>query len=154
MIFCIFSLQPTETTKYMDSTYLWDTIILDKMSRLVTKLTNSMCAQRRLRSAQASTQSDQSLRCPHEESLGSLTTNRAHSEDSDQTGRTFAMLKYRCNEKTTFYVCIGHEPQKLFWGIFIFIRRVPPSNLVVVTFLLTSLRKAISYVDDSNATDF
>ena len=31
---------------------------------------NGMCAHRRLRSAWASTQSDQSLRCPHEESLG------------------------------------------------------------------------------------
>ena len=31
---------------------------------------NGMCAQRRLRSAWASTQSDQSLRCTHEESLG------------------------------------------------------------------------------------
>ena len=31
---------------------------------------NGMCAQRRLRSAWASAQSDQSLRCPHEESLG------------------------------------------------------------------------------------
>ena len=31
-----------------------------------------MCAQRRLRSAWASTQSDQSLRCPHEESSGPL----------------------------------------------------------------------------------
>ena len=44
-----------------------------------------MCAQRRLRSAWASTQSDQSLRCPHEETL-SLATHWAHSEDSDQTG--------------------------------------------------------------------
>ena len=41
----------------------------------------------------------------------------------------------------TFCVFIGHERQKLFWGIIIFIRRVPPSNLVVVTFLLTSLQK-------------
>ena len=31
---------------------------------------NGMCAQRRLRSAWASAQSDQSFRCPHEESLG------------------------------------------------------------------------------------
>ena len=31
---------------------------------------NGMCAQRRLRSAWASAQSDQSLHCPHEESLG------------------------------------------------------------------------------------
>ena len=31
---------------------------------------NGMCAQRRLRSAWASAQSDQSIRCPHEETLG------------------------------------------------------------------------------------
>ena len=40
------------------------------MSRDMTKQTKSVCAQRRLRSAWASAQSDQSLRCPHEESLG------------------------------------------------------------------------------------
>ena len=38
---------------------------------------NGMCAQRRLRSAWTSAQSDQSLRCPHEESLGPwLSTER------------------------------------------------------------------------------
>ena len=44
--------------------------------------TNKMaCAQqRRLRSAWA-TQSDQSLRCPHEEKLGSLATHLAHSKE-------------------------------------------------------------------------
>ena len=40
------------------------------MSRLMTKPTMWLCAQRRLKSAWASVQSDQSLRCPHEESLG------------------------------------------------------------------------------------
>ena len=40
-----------------------------ELSRLVTKPTKWMCAQRSLRSAWASVQSDQSLRCPHEESL-------------------------------------------------------------------------------------
>ena len=40
------------------------------MSRLRTKPTKWLCAQRRLRSAWASAQSDQSLRCPHIESLG------------------------------------------------------------------------------------
>ena len=40
------------------------------MSHIVTKSTNAMCAQGRLRSALASAHSDQSLRCPHEESLG------------------------------------------------------------------------------------
>ena len=36
----------------------------------MTKQTMWLCAQRRLRSAWASAQSDQSLRCPYEESLG------------------------------------------------------------------------------------
>ena len=45
-----------------------------------------LCAQRRLRSAWASAQSDQSLCCLHEETLGPLITYWAHSEDSDQTG--------------------------------------------------------------------
>ena len=40
------------------------------MSRLLTKPTKWLCAQRKLRSAWASAQSDQSLRCPNEESLG------------------------------------------------------------------------------------
>ena len=47
------------------------------MSRDTTKPTKWLCAQRRLRSAWASPQSDQSLRCPHEESLDSyLPTER------------------------------------------------------------------------------
>ena len=66
---------------------------------------NDLCAQQRLSSAWASTQSHQSLRCPHEEILGpqlpiectaktlirlqmkNYWVNWAHSEDSDQTGR-------------------------------------------------------------------
>ena len=47
------------------------------------------------------------------------------------------MLNYGRIEKMTFYVFIGHERQKLFRGIIIF----PPSNFVVVTFLLTSFWK-------------
>ena len=39
------------------------------LSRKMTKPTKWLCAQRRLRSAWASAQSDQSLRWPHEESL-------------------------------------------------------------------------------------
>ena len=42
---------------------------------------NGICGQRRLRLAWASAQSDQNLRCPHEEKLGSLVTHWAHSED-------------------------------------------------------------------------
>ena len=67
----------------------------------MTKPTKWLCAQRRLRSAWASAQSDQSLRCPK---LGSLSTHWAHSEDSDQTGRIFLesrQLKKQCPEQTS-----------------------------------------------------
>ena len=42
-----------------------------EMSRDMTKPTMWLCTQQRLRSAWASAQSDQSLCCPHEETLGS-----------------------------------------------------------------------------------
>ena len=57
------------------------------LNRLMTKSTKWLCTKRRLRSAWASAQSDQRLRCPHENNLGSLATHLAHSKDSDQTGR-------------------------------------------------------------------
>ena len=47
---------------------------------------NGMCAQRRLKSAWASTQSDQSSLSAWR-NLGSLATQWVHSEDSDQTGQ-------------------------------------------------------------------
>ena len=47
----------------------WLTEKKSQMSHLMTKLTKWLCAQWRLRSAWASAQSDQSLRCLHEESL-------------------------------------------------------------------------------------
>ena len=49
-----------------------------------------MCAQRKLIWAWASAQSDQSLRCPHEERLGP--THWAHYKASDQTGRMPRMI--------------------------------------------------------------
>ena len=55
------------------------------LSRAMTKPTMWLCAQQRLRSAWASTQSDQTLRCPWWRKLGSLATHWMHSEDSDQT---------------------------------------------------------------------
>ena len=48
------------------------TLSESKSSRLMTKPSKWLCAQRRLRSAWASAQSDQRLRYPHEESLGPL----------------------------------------------------------------------------------
>ena len=56
------------------------------MNHDMTKPTKWMCAQQRLRSAWASAQSDQCLRCPHEETLGTeLLTER--TAKTDQTGR-------------------------------------------------------------------
>ena len=48
---------------------------------------NYICAQRRLRSAWASAQSDQSLRCPHEETLDSW-LHIGRIVMTDQTGRS------------------------------------------------------------------
>ena len=56
------------------------------MSCDMTKPTKWVCAQRRFKSAWASTQSDQSSLSAWR-NLGSLATHWAHSEDSDQTGR-------------------------------------------------------------------
>ena len=56
------------------------------MSRDMTKPTKWVCAQRRLRSAWASVQSDQSSLSARRK-LGSLATHWVHSENLDQTGR-------------------------------------------------------------------
>ena len=57
-----------------------------KMSRLVTKPTKWLCAQRRLRSTWASVQSDQSSLCAQWVAKDPCFFH-ANSEDSDQTGR-------------------------------------------------------------------
>ena len=49
---------------------VWNLPNQGHMSLDMTKPTKWVCAQRRLRPAWASAQSDQSLRCPHEETLG------------------------------------------------------------------------------------
>ena len=56
------------------------------MSRDMTKPTKWLCAQRRLRSAWASAQSDQSSLSAWR-NIGPLATHWAHREDSDHTGR-------------------------------------------------------------------
>ena len=53
------------------------------------------------------------------------------------------MLTYGRNAKMTFCVFMRQERHKPFWGMFIFIMGVSPSNFVVVSFLLTSLRKGL-----------
>ena len=61
----------------------------------MTKPTQWVCAQQRLRSAWASTKTDQSSMSAWR-NLGSLATHWAHSEDSDQTGRTLILLDLSC----------------------------------------------------------
>ena len=56
------------------------------MSRNI-KPTNWVSAQRRLRSAWASAQSDKNLRCPREESLGPELHTKRTAKTDDQTGR-------------------------------------------------------------------
>ena len=57
----------------------------------MTNQQNGMCTQRRLRSAWASAQSDQSSLSAWRK-LWSLATHWAHSEDSDQTGRMSRLI--------------------------------------------------------------
>ena len=58
----------------------------------MTNQQNGMCAQRRRRSAWASTQSDQSLPCPHEESLGPQLPIKRTAK-TDQTGRMPRLIR-------------------------------------------------------------
>ena len=67
---------------------------------------NGICAPRRLRSAWASAQSDQSLRCPHEECLGSeLPTERTAQTD----------LSLRWAHVPFCWIC--HEVACSLWGL-------------------------------------
>ena len=61
------------------------------ISHNMTKPTKWLCPQQRLRSAQASTQSDQSSLSTWRK-LGSLATHWAHIEDSDQTGQMSRLI--------------------------------------------------------------
>ena len=72
---------------------------------------NDLCTQQRLRSAWASAQSDQSLRCPHEETLGpqlpterTVKTHWAHWVDAQ------ADLSYRWVHRSFCWFCheVGH----------------------------------------------
>ena len=63
-----------------------------QLSRLMTKPTLWLCAQRRLRSAWAFAQSDQSLRCPHEKIARVLSNPLSTSEDSDQSGQMPSLI--------------------------------------------------------------
>ena len=86
-----------------------------EMSRDMTKPTKWVCAQRRLRPAWASAQSDQSLRCPHEETLGpSLPIERTAKtlirlggcpgwSESSQGAHASLLVLSRCGSNELFY---------------------------------------------------
>ena len=63
-------LMSTELCLYQQFLIIVLSSVLTGLCWRVKILQNDLCAQRRLRSARASAQSDQSLRCPHEEPLG------------------------------------------------------------------------------------
>ena len=69
------------------------------------------------------------------------TIMKSVKKNNDNDIGTFAMLTYGRNAKMTFCVFMSQERHKPFLGMFIFIIGVSPSNFVVVSFLLTSLRK-------------
>ena len=58
--------------------------------------------------------------------------------NNDNDVGTFVMLKYERNENTRFCVFIGHERQKLFWGIFI-----PIIKCFCCDFLANVLKKGL-----------
>ena len=66
--------------------------------RDMTKPTKRVCAQRRLRSACASAQSDQSLHCPHEEILGPWLSIERTAKTLIRVfaGRTLILLVLSC----------------------------------------------------------
>ena len=88
------TVDPDQTAQsHLINVYLiWNSICIFRVHYIFTWATswqnqqNDMCVQWRLRSAWASTQSDQSSLSAWRK-LGSLATHWAHSEDSDLTGR-------------------------------------------------------------------
>ena len=81
------------------------------MSRLMTKPTMWLCAQRRLRSASAYAQSDQSSLSAWRK-LASLATHWAHSEDSDRLGRCPGWSKSSLGTHSLCWFC--HEVAHIF----------------------------------------
>ena len=67
LMICIYTLHQRKKERKFNDMHIY---IALKKERKKKKKENGMCAQRRLRSAWESAQSDQSFRCPHEESLG------------------------------------------------------------------------------------
>ena len=78
-----------------------------KMSCLMTKQTMWLYAQWRLRSAWASTQSDQSLRCPHEERLSPYLPTERTAKTLIRQGGCPAWSESSLGARSLFWFC--HE---------------------------------------------
>ena len=76
-----------------------------QMSRNITKPTKYLCAQRRLRSAWASAQSDQSLRYPHEESLGPSLPNESAAKTLIRLGGCPGWSEYSLGTHSFCWFC-------------------------------------------------
>ena len=87
----------------------------DKMSRNTTQQQNDLCGQRqRLRSAWASTQSDQSSLSAWR-NLGFLATHKAHSEDYSQDWADVILLVLSCCGSNSVLHYQHQLTQKIYW---------------------------------------
>ena len=108
----------------------------------MTKPQNYLRAQRSLRSAWASARSDQSLRCPHEETLGpQLPIER--TAKTDQTGRV-------PRDKLTNFIWSLHglRERKFVCGVWVTWPRWPPCSCMVNTLGL------VCRIEDLSPTKF
>ena len=104
------------------------------LSRLVTKPTKWVCAQRRLGSAWAFAQSDQSLRCPHEESLNPYLP-------TERTAKTLIRLG-GCLHWAHSHI-VGFVTRRL---ILFYIRRIKRSNQCINSNWLSKKIAAPNYI--------
>ena len=90
---------------------------------------NGMCAQRRPKSAWASTQSDQSLRCVHEESFGPYLPIK-HTVKTDQTGQ-MPRLIWGFAGRTCHFVGFCHEAAQAYYGLMVSVSNFQSQNWLV-----------------------
>ena len=92
----------TQDRFFLDGAHIWCRKV--QMSHDMTKPTKWLCAQQRLRSAWASTQSDQSSLCT-QWAAKDPSFLHANSEDSDQTGSTLTLLVLSCHGSNLSLTC-------------------------------------------------
>ena len=95
----------------MDASRLLTLVMGEDGVTLRARQKTTTCAQRRLGSAWASAQSDQSLRCPHEESLGPWLPFERTAKTDQNPGPMGAVLK-----NDVHYVLVVCNPDPLGQG--------------------------------------